>query len=226
MSSVIFPIRNAAAAEAAAPRPGLLLPLPARLGGGGSSITQREQEVLKAVAAAVAISHTAESLTLAREAQRKSEDPGTRLKNIDSDDLAVVLDEVRRVQGNRTGAAGPDEEQRVVAAAVGADAVLVAAGYAKVKESDAVSKAARDWVAAIDPKLLETAARAGARREFLNAPKPPADVAKQIAALDQRLTKIEKGGAPGRKRGGKKKTSKKASKKKTPKKTSSTPPTP
>jgi hypothetical protein len=219
MSSVIFPVRNAVAAEPGAPRPGLLLPLPARLGGGGSSITQRELEVLKAVAAAVAISHTVESLTLAREAQRDDEDPGTRLKDIDADDLAVVLDEVRRIQGNRSGAAGPDEEQRVVAAAVGADAVLVAAAHAKVKESAAVSKAARDWVAAIDPRLLETAARAGARREFLNAPKPPADLAKQIAALDERLTRIEKGGAKGRKRGGGK------TKKRT-KRAGSTPPTP
>jgi hypothetical protein len=215
--SVIIPIRPSAASTAAGNAPALLS---IGLGGvsGISSVEKRDQEVLKAVAAAVAISHTADSLTVAAEAQAADEDPGARFTAIVVADLRGVVDEVRRVQGDRKGAAGPDEEQRVVAAAVGADPVLVAAAFAKVSVSETVSSAARDWVASVDPALLERAARAGARREFLNAGAPSDSednvikarldavearlpAAGQIQAIldkldtiDRRLTALETGG--------------------------------
>lgn len=182
MSSVIIPIRSQTATAPTGSNKGLLIPF--GLGGlTASRPQQREQEVLKAVAAAVAVSHTAESLTLAREAQREGEDPGARFAAIVATDLRVVLDEVVRVQGNRAGTA--DEEQRVVAAAVSADPVLVAAAHAKVSGNQAVAKAAREWVASVDAPLLERAARAGARREFLNPGQlPESDLTKILARIE------------------------------------------
>src|SRR4029450_10629256 len=143
--SVIIPVRPLAASSAAGNASTFL---PIGIGGttGTSSVEKRELEVLKAVAMAVAITDTADSLTTAAEAQAADEDPGARFTGIVVADLRVVVDEVRRVQADRKGGPGPDEEQRVVAAAVGADPVLVAAAAAKVAV-DTVSAAARDWVA-------------------------------------------------------------------------------
>lgn len=180
--SVIIPLRPLSATSVPAERSATGLLFPLRLGGSTTgTVQQREQEVLKAVAAAVAVSHTPESLTLARNAQKEGEDPGARFKAaIAKPELAVVINEVRRVQNNRTGAAVPNEEQRVVAAAVAADPVLVAAAHAKVVADAVASEAARDWVASIDPVLLERAARAGARREVLNPGEPSADDLKKL----------------------------------------------
>jgi len=185
--SVIIPIRPLTATSVAGSGNALL---PIGLGGGTgtSAVEKRELEVLKAVAAAVAISDTADSLTTASEAQAADEDPGARFAGIVVADLRVVVDEVRRVQGDRKGAAGPDEEQRVVALAIGADPVLVAAASAKVAD-DNVSAAGRDWVASIDPALLERAARAAARREFLNA---GAAADSEVTLIKSRLDAIER----------------------------------
>lgn len=181
----VIPIRPLAATSAAA---GSTTFLPIGFGGTGTgSVEKRELEVLKAVAVAVAIVDTAESLTAAAKAQAATEDPGVRFAGIVAANLRVVVDEVRRVQGDRKGAPGPDEEQRVVALAVGADPVLVAAASAKVGD-DNVSAAARDWVASIDPVLLERAARAAARREFLN---PGAATDSEVAVIKSRLDAIE-----------------------------------
>jgi hypothetical protein len=183
--SVIIPIRPLAATSAAA---GSTVFLPIGFGGTGTgSVEKRELEVLKAVAVAVAIVDTAESLTVAAAAQAADEDPGARFAGIVTADLRVVVDEVRRVQGDRKGAPGPDEEQRVVALAVGADPVLVAAAFAKVGV-DNVSTAGRNWVASIDPVLLERAARAAARREFLN---PGAAADSEVAVIKSRLDAFE-----------------------------------
>jgi hypothetical protein len=189
--SVIIPIRPLAATSVATGSAAPLLPIGLGLGLGGTgtgSVEKRELEVLKAVAAAVAIADTADSLTVAAAAQFADEDPGARFAGIVTTDLRVVVDEVRRVQGDRKGAPGPDEEQRVVALAVGADPVLVAAAFAKVGDDD-VSAAARDWVASIDPLLLERAARAAARREFLN---PGAATDSEVTVIKSRLDAIEK----------------------------------
>src|SRR5512134_2465820 len=102
--SVIIPIRPLAATTAAA---GSTAFLPIGFGGTGTgSVEKRELEVLKAVAVAVAIADTADSLTVAAAAQAADEDPGARFAGIVVADLRVVVDEVRRVQGDRKGAPG------------------------------------------------------------------------------------------------------------------------
>ena len=82
---------------------GVMIPL--RFGAAAAALTatgaqDREQAVLRAVAAAVALSHTAESLTAARAAQDPKDDLGARLTAVEKAeaDLRVVLDEVVLVQ--------------------------------------------------------------------------------------------------------------------------------
>jgi hypothetical protein len=207
--TIPFPAQPVPAGEA--PRTGVLIPL--RLGGAAATATtsqqDREQAVLRAVAAAVALSHTAESLTVAIEAQEADDDPGARFAAVlgAEADLRVVLDEVVRVQSDPSKAPSVSEEQRVVAQAVGADAVLVAAAHAKVAGNDAAALAARQWVVVVDAALLERAARAAARRELVSRPPAPAvdltqleakidkgfkDVTDQFNSLDSRVTKLEK----------------------------------
>src|SRR5215216_336720 len=138
MSSLIFPIRNAAAADTAARPGGLLIPL--RTGGGGGSVQQRDQEVFKAVAAAVAVTHTGDALQVASDVRTGDQNPGTLFQQVVAADLEVVVAEVRRIQAKRSGS--PDDEQRVVAAAVGADPILVAAAVPKLK-GDATGNVAK-----------------------------------------------------------------------------------
>jgi hypothetical protein len=190
---VIIPLRFGAAAAAT----------------GTTAQQDREQAVLRAVAAGVALSHTADSLTVALEAQEADDDPGARFANVlkAEADLRVVVDEVVRVQADRSNAPSTSEEQRVVAQAVGADPVLVAAAQAKLAGNDATGLASREWVAVVDASLLERAARAAARRELVSRPPTPSptdlkqleekidkgfqDVKDQLTALDTRVTKLE-----------------------------------
>jgi hypothetical protein len=207
--TIPFPAQPAPAGEP--PRGGVIIPL--RLGAaaatGATTQQDREQAVLRAVAAAVALSHTSDSLTAALAAQEADDDPGARFTTVlgAESDLRIVLDEVVRVQNDRTNAPGSSEEERVVAQAVGADPVLVAAAHAKTAGNDPVGLAAVQWVAVVDASLLERAARAAARRELVGRPPVPAidlnrlveaidkgfkDVKDQIGALDSRVTKLEK----------------------------------
>lgn len=211
MSSLILPLRGQTAETGTRPAGGLLFPI--RLGTGTGSVQQRETEVVKAVAAAVAVSHTGPALQIATKVLTGEDNPGELFDEVVKvkGDLETVVSEVRRVQGNRSGAAGPDEEQRVVAAAIGADAVLVAAGHAKVKGDDNVARAALMWVAAVDAALLQKAARAAARREFLNPGQAQDDVKRlgerldalvksnedAFKAISERLEALEKGGGGG-----------------------------
>jgi hypothetical protein len=176
---------------------------------GAAGLQEREQAVLRAVAAAVALSHTAEALTVAREAQAGDDDLGARFAAVVAaeGDLRIVLDEVVRVQGDRSGAPSANEEQRVVAQAVGADPVLVAAAHAKVVGNNKTGPAAGQWVAVVDAPLLERAARSAARRELVSRPTVSSstdikqleekidqgfkEVKDQFTALEYRLVKLE-----------------------------------
>jgi hypothetical protein len=211
--SVTIPFAPQAARASDAPRGGVIIPLRFGTGTfgtatGAAGLQEREQAVLRAVAAAVALSHTADSLTLAREAQADDDDLGARFAAVVAveGDLRVVLDEVVRIQGDRSTAPSASEEERVVAQAVGADPVLVAAAHAKVAGNDKTGFAARQWVAVVDAPLLERAARAAARRELVSRPSAATtdikqleakidngfkEIKDQITALDFRVAKLE-----------------------------------
>jgi len=211
---VTIPFTSPAASAGGGQTGGVLIPL--RFGAGtfgtatgAAGLQEREQAVLRAVSAAVALSHTGESLTIARAAQEVDDDPGARFAAVVAveGDLRIVLDEVVRVQGDRSGAPSASEEQRVVAQAVGADPVLVAAAHSKVVGNNKTGPAAGQWVAVVDAPLLERAARAAARRELVSRPTATSstdlkqleekidkgfkEVKDQIAALDYRVQKLE-----------------------------------
>lgn len=208
MSSLIFPLRNAAAADTAVARSGVLVPL--RQGTALGSVQQRDQEVFKAVVAAVAVARTADALQVASDVRTGESNPGQLFSQVSAVDLDVVVAEIRRVQAKRAGS--PTDEQRTVAAAVGADAVLVAAAVPKLTgdAADPVAQAALLWSAAVDATLLERAAHAAARTEFLDV--DPVDEIKQLQdtvkklqdgqaaiavtldSIDKRLTALEGGG--------------------------------
>jgi hypothetical protein len=210
---VTIPFTPLAASAGGGQPGGVLIPLRfgtgTVFGTGAAGLQEREQAVLRAVAAAVALSHTADSLTVAREAQEEDDDPGARFAAVVAveGDLRIVLDEVVRVQGDRSGAPSASEEQRVVAQAVGADPVLVAAAHSKVVGNNKTGPAAGQWVAVVDAPLLERAARAAARRELVSRPTASSstdikqleekidkgfkEVKDQITALDYRVGKLE-----------------------------------
>jgi hypothetical protein len=213
--SVTIPLTGQPATASDGQRGGVMIPL--RFGAGAAAGTTavqgREQAVLRAAAAAVALSHTTESLTVAREAQADDDDLGARFAAVEKveADLRVVLDEIVRVQADRSTAPSASEEQRVVAQAVAADPVLVAAAHAKVVGNDKTGLAVREWVAVVDAPLLERAARAAALRELLSRPSTPATELKQleekidqgfkalndqITALDSRVARLEQGMQP------------------------------
>ena len=211
--SVTIPFTPQATSASDAPRGGVIIPLRFGAGtfgtaAGAAGLQEREQAVLRAVAAAVALSQTADSLTVAREAQADDDDLGARFAAVIAveGDLRVVLDEVVRIQGDRSTAPSASEEERVVAQAVGADPVLVAAAHAKVAGNDKTGFAARQWVAVVDAPLLERAARAAARRELVSRPSVSTtdikqleekidngfkEIKDQITALDSRVAKLE-----------------------------------
>lgn len=200
--SVIIPIRPLAASSVPAERAATAGPLlPFRFGGAAANtVEQREVQALRAVAAAAAVYAPGQSLALARDVQTGAENPGTLFDAIDPDDVGRVLNEVRRIQADRTGAPGPNDTQRLVAAAVGADPVLVATALAKMADDVAAATAAREWAAANDAVLLERAARAATRRKFLDPGKPVDTVTELRKTVDDhetRLSKIEHGGKAG-----------------------------
>jgi hypothetical protein len=203
--SVIIPLRRpAAASDAVPPRGGVNIPF--QLGFKAGSQHDKDQAVLRAVAAAVALSHPAESLTVARAAQAEGEDPGKRFAAINPQDRRAVLDEVMRVQQNRAAAPSITEDHRVAAQAVGADPLLVAAAHAKLQGNAANGLAAREWAAVLDPALLERAARTAARRVSLGTQKVAAvdlenldkkidkglkELGDKVTAIDARLVEVE-----------------------------------
>jgi hypothetical protein len=93
----------------------------------------------------------------------------------------------------------PEENQRAVASAIGADALLVAVAGAAISDGgQAAADSARLW-ASIDADLLERAARAAAReRQFSLVPDTTTRLGRiedQLKDLNARVTMLE-GGAP------------------------------
>jgi hypothetical protein len=186
--SIMIPFTGRSDGDSNVRSGGVLLPLRLGLGTGAAGVReQRDQAVLRALAAAAALSHTADSLTLAREAQQSDDDLGARFTAIEQDDLRDVLDELARVQNDRSALPSVSEEQRVVASAAGADPVLVAAAQAQLVGNDQASLAARQWAAVVDAPLLERAARAAARRELV---RPPTTTPSDIQRLEQKIDDV------------------------------------
>jgi hypothetical protein len=187
MSSLIFPLRNSAAADTTARRAGGLL-IPLRTGGGGASgsVQQRDQEVFKAVAAAVAIADTANALETAADVRTGNQNPGTLFAAVLADPAKPKLDDlVADLRDNRSSASGtPSDQERVVAAAIGANAALVAAAVPRL--TDDVKAVAVQWAAAVDADLLERAAHAAAKSQFLET-----DAETDIKKLQEQVSKLQ-----------------------------------
>ena len=147
---------------------GIKIPLGLAVGAGAPALQQRDQQILRAVGAAVALRDPRVALELAQKVRAENADLATFFGTIDSAKLNPVLEEVARVQKDRSGAGTPSEEERLLAAAVGADPVLVAAASARLKGDDDAVRAAGLWVGIADSNLLGTAAAVGARRSALS----------------------------------------------------------
>jgi hypothetical protein len=155
---------------------------------------------LRAVAAATALYDVSESLELVKRAKDAPE--GVIDPNLDDDKLNQVLNAVGRVL-DQPGDAPKASKSQIAAAAVTfarpehvAAAAAAIAGGANKAERDALAAEARKWVAAVNPALLATAARAGASTEQLG--RVPTQTSRldrveaSISKLDERVTRIEK----------------------------------
>ncbi len=166
----------------------------------------REEKVVRAVAAAAALQDPAAALALAKQAV---EDPATVGGNVIDPVLNPVLQTVATAIDSPS-AAQPSSEQSAAARAVKVDAALVAVAETALKTATSTAvptTEAREWVAHIEPFLLERAARAVLRQRNLNLvpTKPTAPVAtSRLNAVEQRLKTLEEaqktGGGAARKR--------------------------
>ena len=193
----VFP-REDEAPPSAAPAQGLRINLPLGLGGrvAGSSIASlgrsREERVLRAVAAASALSRPKRALELSEKAKEK---PSEVIEGLSQEEMkalkASLIDPVTGLLDNRTGAPAATDQHTAAARAVGADPVLVAAAHQLVQRDQAAADAAARWVAAVDAELLDRAARAGAREIQLEAvpapPGAPAQLNEQVKQIEIKL---------------------------------------
>ncbi len=213
----VFPREGEVPASAGASQ-GLRLNLPLGLGGSAAALGRtREENVLRAVAGASALSQPKRALELAQKAKDK---PSEVIEGPSQDELeelkASLISPVTALLDSRDGAPAATKQHTAVARAVGADPVLVAAAHQVVKQDQALADAAARWVAAVDAELLDRAAKAGARETLLEAvpPRPGttgqiSDQGKQlevkldtvakeirsdIAALDSRVSALEQQG--------------------------------
>jgi hypothetical protein len=154
--------------------------------------TSREEKVVRAVAAAAALQDPAEALKLAQQAV---DDPSTVAGNaIDRTALDPVLAQVSTVLDAGGGPQATDE-QTAAAKAVDVDAALVAVAQAALQAdaTRASTTQAREWVADIEPVLLERAARAGLRQRNVDfVPKVAGTVASsRLDDIERRLKALE-----------------------------------
>lgn len=152
--------------------------------------TSREEKIVRAVAAAAALQDPAEALKLAQQAV---DDPATVAGNvIDRTALDPVLAQVTSVL-DAGGGPQPTAEQAAAAKAVDVDAVLVASAQAALQADDKRTPEAREWVADIEPALLERAARAGLRQRNVDfVPKVPGTVeGSRLDDLERRVKALE-----------------------------------
>lgn len=155
--------------------------------------SSREEKVIRAVAAAAALADPAAALELARQAVN---DPGTVAGNtVDRPTLDPVLQKVAAAV-DAPAAAQPTTEQRAAARAVNVDAALVAAAQSAVQAGgEAAATEAREWVADIEPVLLERAAQAGLRQrniDFVPAKAAASlSTASRLDALELRVKALE-----------------------------------
>jgi hypothetical protein len=175
--------------------------IPIGIGGAVANTNSRDQEMLRAVAAAATLGELAEvSHTI-----KVAKDPGQDLDNFDPKDLKEVLTAVDSARSNRPGAAPPEREHTLVAQAVRADPVLVRAAFAVTNADKAKRTAALLWIAHTDVRLLEQAASAASAQGGLGLVAGPptqlgqlemkvTDAKKQLDALTRQLEDLVKAG--------------------------------
>jgi hypothetical protein len=152
--------------------------------------TSREEKVVRAVAAAAALEDPAEALKLAQQAV---DDPATVAGNvIDRPALDPVLAQVSTVL-DAGGGPQATAEQIAAAKAVDVDAALVAVAQAALQADAKRTPEAREWVADIEPVLLDRAARAGLRQRNVDfVPKVAGTVeSSRLDDIERRLKALE-----------------------------------
>lgn len=181
---------------------GLSLKLPVRIPGTPVE-ADRDTQLVRAVAGAVAICNPAEAAKLAEAIARS---PAAALEpKIDTDALASVLEAVDAVRRDPSTAPAVNDVHRAVAEAIGADPALVAAGFASVSQAAARCDSARSWVGALQADLLSTAGRAAVRRALLDlvpsraadvVPKRLSELEGRVEVLGTRVERLEKAEVP------------------------------
>lgn len=175
---------------------GLRLKLPINLAGVGSVFSQltsdRQTQILRAVAAAAASLRASDAIKKAKQAV---ESPADVINpNLDEDKLTELILAVKDVQDNPGHAKTPTAEQIAAARAIGASPALVHAAYIKMEESDVYLNNGMAWVAAIDGRLLDLSAREGAKRLMLDmvpAGQDLASLSERVALLESKVHELE-----------------------------------
>ncbi|MFG1934408.1 hypothetical protein ACGFK1_27765 [Mycobacterium sp. NPDC048908] len=189
--SVQIPLNGSAQSPTAAR--GVTIPI-----GGAAQVprffgSSREEKVVRAVAAAAALQDPAAALELAKQAVN---DPGGVAENvINRPALDPVLQAVAAAV-DAPAAVQPTSEQRAAARAVNVDAALVATAQLAVQAGgDTAATEAREWVADIEPVLLERAAKAGLRQRNIDFVPARAAVSlstsSRLDSLEQRVKALE-----------------------------------
>jgi hypothetical protein len=182
-------------ATAGAPAGATAIKLPFNFGlalGNASNASTREQRVLRAVAGGAAIRMPAEAMHLVKQAR---DNPSSVVNPaIDETLLLPLLAAVDRRSTDRAGAPAASDIHTAVAATLGVDAVLVATADAALADRNDIASEALQWVAAIEPTLLEKAAITSARRRQLDRLPDPVgqSTVNQLAQLEARLREVEK----------------------------------
>lgn len=202
--SLPIPLRLFPAGDApsrAAPSQGLQINLPIVSANQASQTStaslgqSREEQVFRAVVAACALSRPKRALELATMAK---DDPIEVIEpTLDEDKLGNLINPVAGFIDDRSGAPQPNNKQRAVASAVGADRVLVATAHKVIERTgDATTDAEKDaiceqgllWAAAINAELLDRAARAASRvTQFGRVPSKTV----QTAQLNDQIKAVE-----------------------------------
>jgi hypothetical protein len=169
---------------------GVRIPIGTRLALPGLGAS-REEKVVRVISAAAALQDPAEALKLAKQA---ADDPaGVAANTVEESKLGPVLAKVAAPTTAQTPQ--PTADQSAAARAVDADPALVAIAQAAMGDkTSAETTEAREWVAMINPGLLERAARAGLRQKNINlVPKPTGAVAtSRMDEIENYVKELEK----------------------------------